>query len=81
MAVIPIDLNAKNCLFVIDGEPFEYVPGHTRVEVLREIQTSMTVRKTGPEEFEDRSVFMSMFNDIDWTQKESSNECFSKSDG
>ena len=31
------------------------------------VTTMMTVRKTRPEEFEDRIIFMSMFNDIDWT--------------
>ena len=40
----------------------------TTVEILREIQTIITVRKTRPEEFEDRIIFMSMFNDIDWTK-------------
>ena len=47
-------------LFGIDGEPFEFEwhisPGHTAVEILREIQT-MAFRKTTPEEFEDRIIF------------------------
>ena len=28
----------------------------------------------------DRIIFMSMFNDIDWTEKENHNECFSNSE-
>ena len=59
-------------LFGIDGEPFEVdwhiFPGHTAVGSLREIQKRMTVRGTRPEEFEDRIIFMSMFNGIDWTE-------------
>ena len=45
-----------------DGEQFELewniFPGH--------IQIKMATRRTRPGEFEDRIIFMSMFNDIDW---------------
>ena len=54
----------------------EYFPGHTTVEILGAIQTHMTVRKTRPEEFEDRIIFMSMFNNIDWTSNGNYKECF-----
>ena len=37
----------------------------------------MAVRQTSPEEFEDRIIFVSMFNNIDRTKKRNSNECFS----
>ena len=37
----------------------------------------MAVRQTSPEEFEDRIIFVSMFNNIDGTKKRNSNECFS----
>ena len=36
-------------------------------ECLEEIQTRMTTCGIKPEEFEDRIIFMSVFNDIDWT--------------
>ena len=39
----------------------------------------MTVLQTIPEEFEDRIIFMSTFNDIDWTQKGNYKECFPNS--
>ena len=38
------------------------------MEILLEIQTKMSVRRTRPEEFEERIIFMSIFNDIDWTK-------------
>ena len=58
----------------------EYFPRtHTTVELLKEIQINMATRGIKPEQFEDRIIFLSMFNDIDWTVKEDSNECFSNS--
>ena len=59
----------------IDGEPFEFewhiFPGHTAVELLREIQMRMTTRGIKPAELEDRIIFMSMYNDdIDWSKVE-----------
>ena len=67
-------------LFGIDGEPCEFewnlFSRHTTVEILRQIQTRTTVRKTRPEEFEDRIILMSMFNDIAWTKNGNYNECF-----
>ena len=69
---------------VIDGEPLEFewniFPGLTTLQILKEVQDRMAVRQTSPEEFEDRIVFMSMFNDIDWTKKGNYNECFSNSE-
>ena len=56
---------------IVEGEPFEFewdiFPGHTTVEILREIHMRVTVRKTRSEEFEERIIFMSMFNGIDGT--------------
>ena len=50
------------------------------VELLREIQMNVTIRGIKPEEFEDRIIFVSMFNDIDWSQgKDNSGDCFSSS--
>ena len=53
---------------------------HTTLQILKEIEEIMTGLQTIPEEFEDRIIFMSMFNDIDWTQKGNYKECFSNSD-
>ena len=33
-----------------------------------------------PEDFKDRIIFMSMFNDIDWSQKENDEKCISNSE-
>ena len=57
----------------IDGKPkgFEWYifPGHTTLQILQEIQHRMEVCQTSPKEFEDRLIFRSMFNNIDWTEK------------
>ena len=37
-------------------------------KMLKEIQVRLTVRQTCLEEFEDRIIFMSVFNDIDWSK-------------
>ena len=53
----------------IDGEPveleWENFPGHTTLQLLREIQTTMEENRIQPEQFEDRILFMPMYNDID----------------
>ena len=38
------------------------------MQIDQEIQVRMTVRTTRREEFEDRIIFLSVFNDIDWTK-------------
>ena len=57
----------------IAGEPFELewniFPGHTTLQILKEIPVIKTVRPS-----------MSVFNDIAWTKKGKSNECFSNSE-
>ena len=57
------------------------------MEILREIQTKMTVRKTRPidvvehrHEDDPIFIFMSMFNDVDWTVNGNYTECFSNSE-
>ena len=54
----------------IDGEAigFEWkiVPGFSSLSILQEIQQELEKRKIQPEEFTDRIIFMSMFNDIVW---------------
>ena len=68
--------------FGIDGEPLELdwniFPRHTTVELLKEIQKIITTRGSKPEEFKNMIIFMSMYNDIDWTKSEEIFiECFS----
>ena len=43
-------------------------PGHTTLQLLREIHRSMTENRIQPEQFEDRIIFISMSNDIHWTK-------------
>ena len=51
----------------IDGEPVEFswdsFPGHTILELLREIQKTMAENRSQPEQFRDRIIFMSMYNE------------------
>ena len=57
----------------------EYFPGFTSLQILQKIQEKLNACQTRPEEFEDRTIFMSMFNDIDWRTKENSEESLSNS--
>ena len=61
-------------LFGIDGEPIEFewnvFPGLTTLHTLQKIQDKLEAHQTSPEELEERIIFMSMFNDIDWTKRE-----------
>ena len=60
-------------LLVIDGETIELewnlLPGFSSLQLLQKIQNYLRERNIEPEKFTDRIVFMSMFNDIDWTRK------------
>ena len=57
----------------IDGQPIEFewniFPGFTSIEFLRKIQEDLEVRRINPEQFEGKILFISMFNDIDWTKE------------
>ena len=58
----------------LDGEPFvfewEIFPRHTTTQLLHEIQKLMEKElRIQPLKFEERIIFMSMHNDIDWTSK------------
>ena len=69
-------------LDTIDGEPMEFewniVPGFTTLELVREVQKLMS--KMGePEQFQGRIIFMSMFNDIIWRNKDNETECIANS--
>ena len=64
----------------LDGEPIEFewniFPGLTTWAILQKIQEHLDVRSRNREQFEDRIIFMSTFNDTDWTQIGNSVECF-----
>ena len=65
--------NSCRELLGIDGEPIEFewniFPGLTSLEILQKIQKDLRDRNIEPEKFEDRIIFMSMFNDIEWTKR------------
>ena len=60
-------------LLVIDGEPIEFevniLTGFSSLQLLQKIQNDLRERNIQPEKITDRIIFMSMFNDIDWTRK------------
>ena len=60
-------------LLGIDGETIEFewniFPEHTTLQILQDVQDKMEACQTSREEFEDRIIFMSVFNDIYWTKK------------
>ena len=62
----------------IDGEPIEFewniFPGFTSFELLRKIYSDLQRRNIDPENFRDRLVFMSMFNDVDSIKKNNEGE-------
>ena len=62
--------NEHKVIFGITGEPIEVewniFPRHRTLQILQVIQDNMAACQTSPEEFEDRIIFMSMFNDIDY---------------
>ena len=67
-----------------DGEPNEFewniLPGLTSLQILQKIQDDLQGRLIEPEEFGDRIIFMSVFNDIDRTLKGNEGNCISNSD-
>ena len=54
----------------IDGEPmefgWEYFPGFTTLQILVEIQNTMTAIKCELEQFQGRIIIMPMYNDTSW---------------
>ena len=68
----------------IDGEPNDFelniFPLFTSLEILQKIQKDLQEQKIESENFEDRFIFMSMFNDIEWTRRGNSEQCISSSD-
>ena len=57
----------------------ENFQGLTTMQLLREIQKTMEKNKIQPQQFEDRIIFMSMKNDIDWETIEIKKLVFSNS--
>ena len=51
-----------------------FFPGCTSQEILRNIQKNLQHKNIDPEKFEDRIIFMSMFNDIDLEQEQTMKE-------
>ena len=70
-------------LFGIDGEPIEFewtnFQGRTSLEMLLNAQADLQSRGFEPEEYRDRIIFVSTFNDIAWTKKGNSEKCNSNS--
>ena len=58
----------------IDGEPIELewniFPGFSSLWICQRIQEDLKRKKIKPEEFMDEIIFISMFNDIDWSERE-----------
>ena len=50
-------------------------PGFTTLGILDEIQKMMTESKCEPENFTGKIIFMSMYNDIDWTKRGNKENC------
>ena len=67
-----------------DGEPvvleWKIFPVHTTLELIQEIQKFMNeeLNRT-PQDFKHRIIFMSMYNDIDWTRKDNREVCLNNS--
>ena len=68
----------------IDGEAIELewniFPGFSSLAILQEIQKDLARKNIQPEEFKDRIIFMSMFNDIDWSQRKNNENCISNAE-
>ena len=53
----------------------EDIPGHTTLQILREIQEFRKTLDCDPEHFQGRIIFMSMFNDISWRNEDNELVC------
>ena len=73
-------------LLGIDGEAVDFewniFPrlSTLQMQILQQIQDGLRERNVKPEEFTDRIIFMSMFNDFDWTRKGNDGISFSNSE-
>ena len=72
------DSSQYRTLDTIDGEPMEFewkvFPGSTTLELVREVQKFIS-NVGESEQFQGRIIFMSMFNDIIWGNKDNETEC------
>ena len=63
----------------IDGVPTEFewkiFPGFTTLGLLEKIQDLVKDQHCEPEQFNDRIIFMSMYNDITWGEKRNTERC------
>ena len=63
----------------IDGESMEFewkiFPGFTTLDILEEIPKFMKDLQCEPEQFKDRIIFMSMYNDIVWGEQGNTEKC------
>ena len=66
----------------LDGEPIDFewkkFQGFTTLTILREIQKDLARKKIEPDNFKDRIIIMSMFNDIEW--KKNDDNCISNAE-
>ena len=71
-------------LLGIDAEPIEFewniFPGFTSWQIVQKIQNDLQERNIEPEQFGDRIIFMSVFNDNNWTMKGNEENCISNSE-
>ena len=62
-----------------NGEPIEFeltiFPGATALEFLHTTQKDLEGQRKRPESFNDRKIFMSMFNDLDLDKKGNEDSC------
>ena len=62
----------------IDGEPMEFewniFPGFTSLQLINKVHEFMT-KMGDPSQFNERIIFMSMFNDIIWGSEDNEREC------
>ena len=72
------DSSQNMTLETIDREPMEFecniFPGFSKLELVHEVREFMT-KMDEPEQFQGRIIFMSMFNDIIWRNKDNEKEC------
>ena len=63
------DSSQYRTLDTINGEPMEFewniFPGFTTLQLVKEVQKFMN-KMRDPDQFQERIIFMSMFNDIMW---------------
>ena len=71
-------------LFGVDGEPVEFewnfFQGLASLVIHQRIQKYLQDQNIEPQAFGDRSIFMSMFNDIEWTRRGNADQCISNSE-